>query len=181
MESCYRTSERRVYLKDLYKSIDCITESINDDISVSDALSYSVVVVTRSGRYRFSYFGQKSQGTFNPCGICTDILEQILVCNDSFSFRPNCSSVYLLDKSGNLLSILLTPERCPISPSALCIDNEHNLLLGSRHSSFIVVYNYIYFLNKDLTNVWCGLFILSAMLASSIPANKATRNFRLLG
>lgn len=135
-------------LKDLYKSIDCITENINGDICVSDALSYSVVVVTGSGRYRFSYFGQNSQETFTPCGICTDGLGHILVCNDSFSFRPNCSSVHLLDKDGNFLCLLLTPERCPISPSAVCIDDEHNLLLGSRHSSFIVVYKYLQ--SKDL-------------------------------
>lgn len=139
---------KKSIFRDLYKSIDCITENINGDICVSDALSYSVVVVTGSGRYRFSYFGQKSQETFTPCGICTDVLGQILVCNDSFSFRPNCSSVHLLDKDGNFLCLLLKPELCPISPSAVCIDDEHNLLLGSRHSSYIVVYKYLQ--SKDL-------------------------------
>lgn len=141
---------KKSVLKDLYKSVDCITENINGDICVSDALSYSVVVVTGSGRYRFSYFGQKSQETFTPCGICTDVLGQILVCNDSFSFTPNCSSVHLLDKDGNFLCLLLKPELCPISPSAVCIDDEHNLLLGSRHSSYIVVYKYLQ--SKDLVS-----------------------------
>ena len=48
-----------------------ITENNNGDVYESDWIASSVVVVTRFGQYRFSYFGQDSQQTFSPSRICT--------------------------------------------------------------------------------------------------------------
>ncbi|XP_062593289.1 uncharacterized protein LOC134254781 [Saccostrea cucullata] len=127
----------------LYQSVNYITENINGDICTSDTKARQVVVVTASGEYRFSYSGHRSQSGFLPCGICTDVLGHILVCNGFITFKENCSSIHLLDKDGHILSFLLTPEQCPPHPRALCIDDKHNLWVGGWDSSAVYVYRYL--------------------------------------
>ncbi|XP_078312687.1 uncharacterized protein LOC111136690 [Crassostrea virginica] len=75
-----------------------ITENINDDICISDDIKSAVVVVNKSGQYRFSYAGQSR--LFHPCGICTDILGNILVC-DCFS-----ENIHLVNQHGEYLSLI---------------------------------------------------------------------------
>ncbi|XP_061171077.1 uncharacterized protein LOC133180621 [Saccostrea echinata] len=127
----------------LYKSVDYITQNINGDICVSDLKAKKVVVVTASGKYRFSYSGLHAQSGFRPHGICTNVLGHILVCNGYFTLNENCSAVHLLDINGQFLSLLLTPDHCPLCPCALCIDNQHNLWVGGWDSSTISVYTYL--------------------------------------
>ncbi|XP_062595367.1 uncharacterized protein LOC134256704 [Saccostrea cucullata] len=129
--------------KTLYRSIHFITENINGDICTSDWKARKVVMVTASGTYRFSYSGLHPQSGFIPCGICTDVLGNILVCNNYFTFIKNCFSVDLLDINGQFLSFILTSEQFPPSPHALCIDDQHNLWVGGLDSSTILVYNYL--------------------------------------
>ncbi|XP_062581829.1 uncharacterized protein LOC134243594 [Saccostrea cucullata] len=129
--------------KTLYRSIRFITENINGDICTSDGKARKVVVVTASGTYRFSYTGHHSQSGFIPSGICTDVLGNILVCNNYFTFMKNCFSVDMLDINGQFLSFLLTSEQFPPSPHALCIDDQHNLWVGASDSFTILVYNYL--------------------------------------
>ncbi|XP_062606099.1 uncharacterized protein LOC134267909 [Saccostrea cucullata] len=127
----------------LYQSALYITENINGDICASDYKAKKVVVVTASGEYLFSYSGHHSQSEFRPTGICTDVLGHILVCNSYYSLNENFSSVHLLDINGQFLSLLLTPEQCPPSPRALCIDDQHNLWVGELESSTVYVYKYL--------------------------------------
>ncbi|XP_056015295.1 uncharacterized protein LOC125673379 [Ostrea edulis] len=131
----------------LYHSINFITENINGDICASDFITHKVVVVTRSGQYRFFYSGHRSQNEFWPFGICTDVLGNILVCNGRLEDFYNCSSVHLLDQDGQFLSLLLTPKHCPPRPRAICVDDQHNLWIGCQNSSTICVYTYLH--NKD--------------------------------
>ena len=80
-----------------------ITENQNGDVVVSDLLR-GVVVMERDGRYRFTYTGPSSESQLEPCGICTDALSNILVCDSK------TKTVQLIDKDGQFLSILLTTE-----------------------------------------------------------------------
>jgi sugar lactone lactonase YvrE len=127
----------------LYEWPRYITENKNCDIWTSDWGKRTVVVVDESRRHRFNYKGRQSvhtgrQSGFIPCGICTDVHGQVLLCdwgNDS---------VHLLDQDGHFLSLLLTPEQHRIRyPWALCVDDQHNLYLGQRDSNTINVYRYL--------------------------------------
>nr|XP_011440021.2 uncharacterized protein LOC105337128 isoform X1 [Crassostrea gigas] len=102
--------------KELYGDPHYITENINGDICTSDYNKQAVVVVDKSGQYRFSY---KGQGTnFRPYGICTDIVGHIIVCDGI--------SVYILNQDDQLLS-LLTTQQIVGYPSSLYLDVENNL------------------------------------------------------
>lgn len=112
-----------------------ITENINGDICVSDAGKEAVVVVTKSGQYRFSYTGQESE--FDPWGICTDILGHIIVC-DNYSDK-----VHLLDQDGHLLSLLLTDKHGIFPPLSVCVDDEYNLHMGQWDTNKVTVFKYL--------------------------------------
>lgn len=65
--------------------------------------SFTAVVVTeREGRHRFSYTGHTSGSGLLACGICTDALSYILVCDN------RTETVHMIDKDGEFLSHLLT-------------------------------------------------------------------------
>ncbi|XP_056018363.1 uncharacterized protein LOC125667395 [Ostrea edulis] len=134
----------------LYRSPIYITENKNGDIWISDLDKGAVVVVDKSGRHRFDYGGRQSDYTdrqsdytgrqfpFSPRGICKDVLGHVLVCD----FYNN--SVHLLDQDGQFLSLLLTREQHGIHlPTALCVDDQHNLYLGQCDSNTINVYKYL--------------------------------------
>lgn len=115
-----------------------ITENINRDILVSSRSTGKVVAVDNTGRLRFQYKGQSSLTKFCPGGICTDILGHILVCNEIVYDFESC--IHLLDVDGNFLSYLQTSSSC-CSPKALCVDDKHNLYVGSFGK--INVYSYL--------------------------------------
>ncbi|XP_052677531.1 uncharacterized protein LOC128158639 [Crassostrea angulata] len=119
----------------LYSAVPCyITENINGDVCVSD-YKHAVVVVDKSGQHRFSYTRQRS--TFEPYGICTDVLGHILVC-DTYN-----DTVNILDKDGQFLSLLLTPQQDVKYPCSLCVDYENNLLVGQCETNTVKVYKYL--------------------------------------
>ena len=121
----------------LYSEPHYITENINGDICASNIDFYdgAVVVVNKSGYHRFSYTGQGSE--FWPCGICTDVLGHILVCDDV------SESVHLLDQDGGFLSIILSPQQGIGYPRGLCVDDENNLHLGQAHTNTLAVCKYL--------------------------------------
>ncbi|XP_062572781.1 protein lin-41-like [Saccostrea cucullata] len=86
-----------------------ITENQNGDVIVSDSsIGYfgsGVVVVTDcKGTHRFSYKGNKPESSFEPRGICTDELLNIIVCD------INTKTVQMIDKDGQFLTVLLTEK-----------------------------------------------------------------------
>ncbi|XP_065922944.1 E3 ubiquitin-protein ligase TRIM71 isoform X2 [Magallana gigas] len=118
----------------LYSDPHYITENINGDICTSDFDKRAVVAVNKSGKYRFSYTGQGS--LFLPCGICTDLLGHIIVCD-------GCSNIVtIMDQDGQFLSLLLTPQQ-GIYPCGLCLDDENNLHVGQLDTNTVAVYNYL--------------------------------------
>ncbi|XP_061171082.1 uncharacterized protein LOC133180627 [Saccostrea echinata] len=133
--------QRDVTGKDLYLGVAYITENFNGDICTSDYVANKVVVVTKLGRYRFSYSGKQSQDRFCPNGICTDVMGHILV-SDGY-VDSHSSSVHLLDMDGHFLSFLLTQDQCPPYPCALCIDYHNNLWIRSLNSSTVAVFKYM--------------------------------------
>ena len=122
--------------QELYSDPHYIIENINGDICTSDYGNYSVVVVNKSGKHRFSYRGQGS--ILRPFGICTDVLGHILVCD------KDSKSVHLLDQDGGFLSTILSEQQGIKSfPLSVCVDDENNLFLGQWFISTVTVYKYL--------------------------------------
>nr|XP_034305443.1 uncharacterized protein LOC117682285 [Crassostrea gigas] len=117
----------------LYGLPSYITENINGDICASDRIKHDVVVVDKSGQHRFSYTGQGSR--FDPCGICTDVLGHILVCDS------NSETVHLLDQVGKFLSLLHTKQGIN-RPRSVCVNDENNLWVGQLTNT-VTVYKYL--------------------------------------
>ncbi|XP_062611588.1 uncharacterized protein LOC134273411 [Saccostrea cucullata] len=99
-----------------------ITENRNGDVIVSDSSRYAVVVTDRDGNYRFSYTGPPSGSGLYPCGICTDALSHILLCD----WRTR--SVQMLDSDGHYLTEIKTPQHGIDSPRGLSYDDKTHLL-----------------------------------------------------
>ncbi|XP_061191650.1 uncharacterized protein LOC133199840 [Saccostrea echinata] len=114
-----------------------ITENNNGDIWVSDEVRKAVVVVDKLKRERFYYRGQTPYSDFKPYGICTDILGQVLVCDDAYQ-NP---SVHLLDHECRFLRLVLTRKHGIRHPLAVCVDEKQNLYLGQRNN-MIKLYKY---------------------------------------
>lgn len=82
--------------QDLYSKPNYVKENKNGDVVVSDSFT-AVVVTEREGRYRFSYTGYPSGSGLMACGICTDELSHILVCDN------RTETVHMIDKDGQFL------------------------------------------------------------------------------
>jgi hypothetical protein len=122
----------------LYQSIPYLTENVNGDICVID--TEKVVVVARSGQYRFSYPVQASL-EFYPYGICTDTLGHIIVCNNVFG---RTGTVLLLSEDGQLLKSLgLGADQDHPAVRAVCVDDQYNLWVGQQNSNVVSVYRYL--------------------------------------
>ncbi|XP_052681676.1 uncharacterized protein LOC128162486 [Crassostrea angulata] len=126
----------------LYSRPCYITENNNGDVVVSDYddgyESGAVVVAERGGRHRFSYTGHPLGSGQDPCGICTDALSHILVCDD------RTKTVQMLDKDGQFLSHLLTESQEMGVPCSLSYDvSTHRLWVGSWDNNKVCVYRYI--------------------------------------
>uniref|UniRef100_A0A8W8NJ60 B box-type domain-containing protein n=1 Tax=Magallana gigas TaxID=29159 RepID=A0A8W8NJ60_MAGGI len=129
----YNNTGRRLYSYPRY-----ITENNNGDVVVSDYWSGAVVVTERGGRHRFSYTGHPSGSRLLPCGICTDALSHILVCDDK------TNTVQMINKDGQFLSHLLTKSQEMVLPCSLSYDvNTHRLWVGSLYNNKVCVYRYI--------------------------------------
>lgn len=121
--------------KKLYNKPCYIAENRNGDIIVFDGLIRgllaSIKVTEQCGKYRFSI------PCLNSCGICTDALSNILVCDEK------SRTVSLFDMDGKFLSSVLSRPFGTISPNSLSYDmNTHRLLIGSS-SNEIHFYMYL--------------------------------------
>uniref|UniRef100_K1P7S5 Tripartite motif-containing protein 3 n=1 Tax=Magallana gigas TaxID=29159 RepID=K1P7S5_MAGGI len=132
-----QTIQHDITGRGLYIGPEYITENNNGDVVVSDSWS-AVVVTERGGRHRFSYTGHPSGSELWPCGICTDALSHILVCD----LRTH--TVQMLDRDGQFLSHLLIRPSGIFRPYSLSYDvNTHRLWVGSDDNNTVVIYRYI--------------------------------------
>nr|XP_022306018.1 uncharacterized protein LOC111112648 [Crassostrea virginica] len=118
----------------LYKGPRYITENkINGDIVVSDDWREALVVVDRSGRHRFDYKGHSTDQSFQPHGVCTDVLGRILVVHTGTDndWRDVCC-ISLLDHDGRFLTRLLTEpaDLGDFVPRSLCVDDKNNIYVA---------------------------------------------------
>lgn len=121
--------------QEMYREPRYLTENKNGDVVVSD---YTAVVVTEPrGRHRFSYTGHPLGTGLRTCGICTDTLSNILLCDD------RTHTVQIIDKDGQFILHLLTESKNIIEPWSLSYNvNTHLLWVGSRKNNQICVYMY---------------------------------------
>ncbi|XP_061192650.1 uncharacterized protein LOC133200850 [Saccostrea echinata] len=119
----------------LYTYPAYVTENRNGDIIVSD--NYVVMVTDYKGGVRFTYRGSPDQG-LAPRGVCTDPLLNILVCD--------CRShgVHMLDKDGNLLTVLLQYAENSAGPWGVSYNEiDHVILVKGDTNNKVAVYRYL--------------------------------------
>lgn len=128
----------------LYRNPVFITENNNGDIVVSD-LNRCLVVRDRGGKHRFSYTGHPIESGLSPCGTCTDVFSNILVCD----IRTN--TVQIIDKDGTFMYFILTESNGISEPWGLCCDIiSHLLWVGSKSTNKVKVFRYI--IRQDIFN-----------------------------
>lgn len=113
-----------------------ITENGNGDICVADYIGKAVVVVNPDGEFRFNYKGNLSPNSiyisFQPCGIVTNVNEEILIIDDVMD------SVHVIDRDGNFLRYIEYP-----SMGGLGIDADNNLVIGEEDTGKIRIIKYL--------------------------------------
>lgn len=112
-----------------------ITENNNGDICISDSNLKAVVVMTESGKHRFTYAGHGSG--FRPYGICTDVLGHIIVCDDSNK------TLNLLDQFNKFQTVLVERNQLTRCPRSVCLDKKNNLYIGQFMTDIVSVYKYL--------------------------------------
>lgn len=122
----------------LYSNPTYIAENKNGDIVTADSSKHKVVLVDRSGEYRGDYKGQSpNKREFDPHGVCTDVHGHIIVVDYT------SGSIHLLDQDLKFLTLLLTKTKEDLkSAKGLCVDEKHNLYVGSENGR-INVYKYL--------------------------------------
>nr|XP_034334833.1 uncharacterized protein LOC117691992 [Crassostrea gigas] len=113
-----------------------ICENGNGDICVSDWNACSVIVMNKSGEYRFRYTGclSRSFKEFYPHGIATDSYFRILIADRD----NNC--VHVTDRNGKFVRYIT----CGLQdPFVLSLDTEENLWVGECDTACIKIIKYL--------------------------------------
>lgn len=118
--------------QELYREPRYVTENNNGDIVVSD---HGVVVVTDSGgRHRFSYKGHPPESPLSPHGICTDVLSQIIICEEL------TNTVQVISREGKFLLNL----QGLLGHRSLSYDSiTHRLWVGSDDDGEVCVFTFL--------------------------------------
>lgn len=136
----FQEIQRKNNNENLYTRPICISENVNQDICVSDCFKCSVIVVDRTGRFRFAYgggFTLKNGNVFIPTELDTDKDGNILITDEINDF------VHLLDINGRFLRYILTTEDGISKPRGLKVDDEDRLWLTETNTQRIKVFQYL--------------------------------------
>ncbi|XP_062604201.1 uncharacterized protein LOC134280423 isoform X2 [Saccostrea cucullata] len=113
-----------------------VAENSNGDICASDRNSDALVVLDKTGRFRFQYYGTpaKRKETFNPNELVTDSLSQIIVTD----WTNDC--LHIIDHDGQFLRCV---DDCDLSrPRGLSFDSEGKLWVGLYETGEVKVIQY---------------------------------------
>ncbi|XP_062572073.1 uncharacterized protein LOC134234033 [Saccostrea cucullata] len=118
-----------------------VCENINDDICLSDFSIFNrVVVLTKSGNFRFTYDGnvlkQKLKDRFNPRSLATDSLGHILIADNVNN------AIHLISQDGDFLSYILTEDDGISLPHGISVDTNDNLWMVEENAC-VKVYQYL--------------------------------------
>lgn len=125
----------------MYKLPIYTAENNNGDVVVSDLdlFAGADVVTDCRGKHRFSYTGNSPGSGLLPCGICTDALSHILVCDN----KTETIHIHVLDVDGHYLSYISTKSLETVRPHNLSYDhNTHRLWVKSEKNK-LWVFQYI--------------------------------------
>lgn len=118
----------------------CISENNNQDICVSDCKKKSLIVVNRTGGFRFAYEGnfiKNDDRIFEPAELDTDKDGNILIADEKNNL------VHLLDIDGRFLQYILTTKDGVSKPRGLKVDDEDRLWLTEIDKQRIKVFQYL--------------------------------------
>jgi hypothetical protein len=114
-----------------------VVENNNGDVCASDTNACTVVVVNKSGRFRFRYDGTpaRREEPFYPVHIVTDSMSQIIVAD----YNNDC--LHILDQNGQFLRCV---DNCGLNYSyGLSVDSEGRLWVGLEKSGKVKVIQYM--------------------------------------
>lgn len=123
--------------QDLFKKPSSVAENINENVCVIDSSAPCLVVLGRSGLFRFRYNGSERTRTYSfyPSGLATDSMGQIIVGD-----RMN-TCLDIVDKDGQFVRSLA--GSILNIPSAISIDDEENLWVGEFHTGQVKIIKYL--------------------------------------
>lgn len=114
----------------------------NQDICVADYRAKRVVVITATGKLRFTYTGSTPNTieSFDPVGITTDSLCRILIADG------HCHYIHIIDQEGQFLRYIDNLNLR--GPWGLCIDTNDNLFVAECDLGKIEKIQYCVTLNE---------------------------------
>lgn len=136
----FQEIQRKSNNENLYTRPICVSENVNQDICVSDCTKCSVIVVDRTGIFRFAYEGgfiQNYDRSFGPAELDTDKDGNILISDYGNSL------VHLLDIDGRFLQYILTAKDGISKPRGLKVDDDERLWITEIGTQCIKVFQYL--------------------------------------